>query len=92
MKLSKDKAIKILSRYDNEHYTPATRQAHRMGAEALANAVEAVRGRWMEYTHFMTCSVCDTDWYYGDNECDRFDYCPNCGAKMDGDENARKDS
>ena len=36
MTLSKDKAIKILSRYDSEHYTPATRQAHRMGAEALA--------------------------------------------------------
>lgn len=35
MKISKDEAIKILSRYDNEYYTPATRQAHRMGAEAL---------------------------------------------------------
>lgn len=35
MKLSNDEAIKILSRYDNEYYTPATRQAHRMGAEAL---------------------------------------------------------
>ena len=44
MTLSKDKAIKILSRYDNEHYTPATRQAHRMGAEALArDAAEVVR-------------------------------------------------
>lgn len=35
MKISKDEAIKILSRYDNEYYTPATRQAHRMGMEAL---------------------------------------------------------
>lgn len=51
------------------------------------DAVEVVHGRWMEFNTFMTCSVCDTDWYYGDNDCDRFDYCPNCGAKMDGDSN-----
>ena len=36
MKLSKEEAIKFLLRYDNEYYTPAARQAHRMGAEALA--------------------------------------------------------
>ncbi len=48
-------------------------------------AVEVVHGRWMEFNSFMTCSVCDKDWYYGDNNCDEFDYCPNCGAKMDGD-------
>lgn len=35
MSLSKEEAIKILSRYDNPYYTPATRQAHRMGVEAL---------------------------------------------------------
>ena len=50
MTLSKAKAIKILSRYDNEYYTPATRQAHRMGAEALAkDVVEVVHGRWKEW-------------------------------------------
>ncbi len=46
------------------------------------DAVEVVHGRWMEFNTFMTCSVCDKDWYYGDNNCDEFDYCPNCGAKM----------
>lgn len=40
MRLSKDEAIKILSRYDNEYYTQATRQAHRMGAEALKRVAE----------------------------------------------------
>ena len=49
MKLSKDKAIKILSKYDNEFYTPATRQAHRMGVEALAKAVEVVRCKDCNY-------------------------------------------
>lgn len=53
MTLSKAKAIKILSKYDNEYYTPATRQAHRMGAEALAkDAVEVV---WCK-----DCKHCDT--------------------------------
>lgn len=49
------------------------------------DAVEVVHGRWIEFNSFMTCSECDTDWYYGDNDTDRFDYCPNCGAKMDGE-------
>lgn len=51
------------------------------------DAVEVVHGWWIEFNTFMTCSECDTDWYYGDNDCDRFDYCPQCGAKMDGDGN-----
>ena len=47
--------------------------------------VEQKHGRWMEFNIMMTCSVCDKDWYYDDNNCDEFNYCPNCGAKMDGD-------
>lgn len=35
MSITNENAIKILTRYDNEYYTPATREAHRMGAEAL---------------------------------------------------------
>ena len=50
MTLSKEEAIKILSRYDNEHYTPATRQAHRMGAEVLArDVVEMPEGKPGDY-------------------------------------------
>jgi len=49
------------------------------------DAVEVVHGRWMEFNIMMTCSVCDKDWYYDDNNCDEFNYCPNCGAKMDGE-------
>ena len=39
------------------------------------------------------CSVCGWgchDTYYGDT--DTYNYCPNCGAKMDGKENADADS
>ena len=49
------------------------------------DAVEVVHGRWKEYQvpHIMCCSECD--WATGVQ--DDFNYCPNCGAKMDGDEN-----
>ena len=53
--------------------------------EAVKDA--AAHGQWLEFNTFMTCSECDTDWFYGDNDCDRFKCCPNCGAKMDGDGN-----
>ena len=51
-------------------------------------AVEVVHVRWIEYKDFMECSECHSNWWYGDNDCHLFDYCPNCGAKMDGDGNA----
>ena len=90
MVLSKAKAIKILRKYDNEFYTPATRQAHRMGAEALAkDAVEVVHGRWehkkfwkKEVLYFTKeCSIC----HHSVSPRNEFQYCPHCGAKMDGD-------
>jgi hypothetical protein len=42
---------------------------------------EAVHGRWEEYQmpHIMCCSECD--WATGVQS--DFNYCPNCGAKMD---------
>ena len=72
------------------------------GVEALANglaklpsvdAVEVVHGRWIEKVDmiasylaeceetFYECSVCNSP-NYGETP-----YCPNCGAKMDGDGN-----
>ena len=56
------------------------------------DAVEVVHGEWVkqeeEYCYWYECSECagvvprtryGHDWYS--------DYCPNCGAKMDGDGN-----
>ena len=49
------------------------------------DAVEVVHGRWMQarYTEapLYICSECDKTEYKEHN------YCPNCGAKMDGDGN-----
>ena len=52
-----------------------------------ADAVEVVHGRWIDVALRFTqvkekCSVCGGIVYaHG------FNYCPNCGAKMDGDGN-----
>ena len=50
------------------------------------DAVEVVHGRWKQarYTEapLYICSNCDKPEYKTHN------YCPNCGAKMDGDGNA----
>ena len=52
--------------------------------EPTVDAVEVVHGRWKDMClgEYFMCSECDflTDWRLSN-------YCPNCGAKMDGDGN-----
>lgn len=41
------------------------------------------RGKWVDYMNSgCKCSVCNSDWGYFTNDTERFNYCPNCGAKM----------
>ena len=54
------------------------------------DAVPVVHGRWKksEYHGFLCCSECkdvyiDKTWFGGG----KWNYCPNCGAKMDGGRN-----
>lgn len=59
-----------------------------------ADVVEVRHGEWQyeqldEYKFYkVTCPYCDA-YYMGNydayNDPDDFNYCPNCGAKMDGD-------
>lgn len=61
--------------------------------------VELVRhGRWIEFPEvlaiddtlengYIGCSVCKDVWNMRDNDTERYDYCPNCGARMDGGKN-----
>ena len=51
------------------------------------DAVEVVHGRWIEAEDGdgAVCSVCGEDFCNVYLEVERFLYCPNCGAKMDGD-------
>ena len=63
--------------------------------QTIVDAVEVVHGHWVsdKADILFHCSVCETqistDWDY-DDLC--WNYCPNCGAKMDGErkDNARK--
>lgn len=53
---------------------------------SAVDAAEVVHGRWVwkpinKYTSRLHCSVCDND--YGADG--KYNYCPNCGAKMDGE-------
>ena len=54
------------------------------------DAVEVVHGRWIDEYPYVRCSECTAEWLNcrTDNEPKHFHYCPNCGAKMDGDGNA----
>ena len=62
--------------------------------QPTADVVEVRHGEWQyeqldEYKFYkVTCPYCDA-YYMGNydayNEPDDFNYCPNCGAKMDGD-------
>jgi hypothetical protein len=62
--------------------------------QPTADAVEVRHGKWEykqldEYKYYqVTCPFCGAQ-YWGNydayNEPDEFNYCPNCGAKMDGE-------
>ena len=62
------------------------------------DAVPAVHKRWIRYPEclyydgtyhdkYIVCSECHSIWSIIDNDTERFDYCPACGAKMDSDTN-----
>ena len=48
-----------------------------------ADAVPVVRGEWIEHEYEMECPQCGYFWNYCDNDTERFNCCPNCGAKME---------
>lgn len=57
--------------------------------EAPTIDVASVRhGRWVSVPHKLAriCSVCNRDepYKFANINADVYDYCPNCGAKMDG--------
>jgi hypothetical protein len=64
---------------------------HYMRADALhiidtapeIDAVPVVRGEWIEHEDEMECPQCGYFWNYCDNDTERFNFCPNCGAKME---------
>ena len=55
------------------------------------DAVEVVQGYWSkannrQKSYIRVCSVCGKEAYFCGKGCS-YKYCPNCGARMDGEEN-----
>ena len=62
-----------------------------VASRPTVDAVEVVHGRWKPVDHDGSwrvdmCSVCHKRMHYVDYD-QHYQYCPNCGAKMDGDRN-----
>lgn len=50
-----------------------------------ADVAPVMHGRWIaSHDEFCACSICKYPFYVGWNQAN---YCPNCGAKMDGGNN-----
>lgn len=47
----------------------------------IANGIPLPKGHWIEGNYHIRCSACGEDYTYGLRN-----YCPNCGAKMQEDE------
>ena len=60
-----------------------------VGCPYFVDAVPVVHGRWEKRTDvvgFVRCSNCrDCNIYDDWADGEKWNYCPNCGAKMDGD-------
>jgi len=59
----------------------------------LIEAPEPKHGKWIEYSEafgfgglqeHIVCSECLEVFYLVNNDTEKFNYCPNCGARMDG--------
>ena len=61
-----------------------------------ADVAEVKHGEWICYPECLrymnayaadhiVCSVCEECFSILDNDTERFDYCPHCGARMDGE-------
>ena len=81
----------LLAEYDRVHIGEPGKARKLIEEAPRVDAVEVVHGRWeqAEYCGFVRCNQCkdvyiDESWLDGG----KWNYCPNCGAKMDGDGNA----
>lgn len=73
----------LIAEYDRVHIGAPGGARKLMVDAPTVDAVEVVHGRWKRVDDdLFRCSACD-EWIVMKN--DWFYYCPNCGAKMDGD-------
>lgn len=77
-----------------DHYTSGFDEAVTRVENFPAADVAPVRhGRWVSVQHKLArvCSVCNRDepYKFADIDADVYDYCPNCGAYMMGENNGK---
>ena len=81
-----------------DYYHHSTETQHMALKEALdrvpaADVRPVVRGEWIGYPECLkytnaysddhiVCSACEECFSILDNDCERFNFCPNCGADM----------
>lgn len=80
----------LLDRYDAEHVGSPGRARELIATVPAADVVKVRHGRWVSVQHKLArvCSVCNRDepYKFADVDADVYNYCPNCGAKMDKEE------
>ena len=90
------KKAQPMEMYDNDGIPYAVMAVTLFAVEdaPTVDAVEVVHGEWStiedDYTGLVAlqCSVCNQEYWFEDEPPTKiYNYCPNCGAKMDGDGN-----
>ena len=75
----------IMSEPPDAHYPQW--YADKIKAIPADDVVQVRHGLWVSVPHKLArvCSVCNRDepYKFADIDADVYDYCPNCGAKMD---------
>ena len=75
----------IMSEPPDAHYPHW--YADKIKAIPAADVAPVRPGRWISVPHKLArvCSVCNRDepYKFADIDADVYDYCPNCGARMD---------
>ena len=79
----------LIAEYDRVHIGPPGGARKLMEDAPTVEAVEVVRGKWEDDHGDYVCSCCHTVFtdelvWISHGEGNEPNYCPNCGAKMDG--------
>ena len=89
----------LIAEYDRVHIGEPGKARKLIEDAPTVDAVEVVHGRWFMRGGIFRCSECDSKALLkldsnvgGCREYTHFrsNYCPNCGAKMDGDGNGNR--
>ena len=74
---------------DGRRYIRADCVMNKLDMSPSLDAVEVVHGRWKRFEEIssnigVSCSACGwKDYHHGRYKNNLYNYCPNCGAKMD---------